>query len=112
LSRGDILLVALPDSDKREEQGTRPAIAVQADDEQSPLLMVIPVTSSLKALRFNYTVEIPPSELNGLTLPSVAMVFQLRSIDRRRIVRKIGQLEPELLASIDEKIWQLLKPTV
>lgn len=112
MSRGDILLVKLPDSDRREEQGTRPAIAVQADEEQSPLLMIIPVTSSLKALRFNYTVEILPSELNGLILPSVAMVFQLRSIDRRRIVRKIGQLEPEILKNIDEKIWQLLKPTV
>jgi mRNA interferase MazF len=110
VSRGDILLVTLPESDQREEKGTRPAIAVQAGEEQSPLLMVIPVTSSLNALRFAYTVEIQPSELNGLTLPSVAMVFQLRSIDRRRIVRKIGQLEPDILASIDEKIWQLLKP--
>jgi uncharacterized protein len=33
MARGDILLVTLPESDKREEKGTRPAIAVQADDE-------------------------------------------------------------------------------
>jgi hypothetical protein len=25
-------------------------------------------------------------------------------------VKKIGQLEPEILAEIDKKIWQLLKP--
>lgn len=62
------------------------------------------------ALHFVFTVEVQPSESNGLTLPSVAMIFQLRAIDRRRIVRKIGQLEPEILAEIDEKIWQLLKP--
>jgi mRNA interferase MazF len=110
MARGDILLVALPESDKREEKGTRPAIAVQADDEQSPMLMVIPVTSSLGALRFAFMVEVQPSELNGLNLPSVAMVFQLRAIDRRRIVKKIGQLEPDILAEIDKKIWQLLKP--
>ena len=110
MARGDILLVTLPESDKREEKGTRPAIAVQADDEQSPMLMVIPITSSMGALRFAFTVEVQPSESNGLTLPSVAMVFQLRAIDRRRIVRKIGQLEAEILAKIDEKIWQLLKP--
>ena len=109
MARGDILLVTLPESDKREEKGTRPAIAVQADDDRSPMLMVIPVTSSLGALRFAFTVEIPPSELNGLTLPSVAMIFQLRAIDRR-IVKKIGRLEPEILTQIDEKIWQLLKP--
>ena len=111
MARGDILLVTLPESDKREEKGTRPAIAVQADDEQSPMLMVIPLTSSVGASRFAFTVEIQPSELNGLTLPSVAMIFQLRAIDRRRIVKKIGRLEPEILAQIDEKIWQLLKPT-
>ncbi len=109
MARGDILLLTLPESDKREEKGTRPAIAVQADDDRSPMLMVIPVTSSLGALRFAFTVEIPPSELNGLTLTSVAMIFQLRAIDRR-IVKKIGRLKPEILTQIDEKIWQLLKP--
>jgi mRNA interferase MazF len=111
MARGDILLVTLPESDKREEKGTRPAIAVQADDEQTPMLMVIPLTSSAGASRFAFTVEVQPSESNGLTLPSIAMVFQLRAIDRRRIVKNIGRLEPEILAQIDEKIWQLLKPT-
>jgi mRNA interferase MazF len=110
VARGDILLVTLPESDRREEKGTRPAIAVQADEDLSPMLMVIPVTSSMGALRFPFTVEIRPSELNGLTLPSVAMVFQLRAIDRRRIVKKIGRLESEILTLIDEQIWQLLKP--
>jgi mRNA interferase MazF len=75
MARGDILLVTLPESDKREEKGTRPAIAVQADDEQTPMLMVVPLTSSVGALRFAFTVEVQPSELNGLTLPSIAMVF-------------------------------------
>jgi mRNA-degrading endonuclease toxin of MazEF toxin-antitoxin module len=31
MARGDILLVGLPESDKREEKGNRPAIAVQTD---------------------------------------------------------------------------------
>jgi mRNA-degrading endonuclease toxin of MazEF toxin-antitoxin module len=74
------------------------------------LLMVIPLSSSVGVSRFAFTVEIEPSELNALTLTSVAMIFQLRAIDRRRIVKKIGRLEPEILAQIDGKIWQLLKP--
>ncbi|WP_158507366.1 type II toxin-antitoxin system PemK/MazF family toxin [Nostoc piscinale] len=45
--RGDVLLVSLPDSDKREEKGNRPAIAVQTDIAVSPMLMIVPVTSSL-----------------------------------------------------------------
>ncbi|BAS57670.1 MazF family transcriptional regulator [Leptolyngbya boryana NIES-2135] len=110
MARGDILLVSLPDSDKREKKGNRPAIAVQTDLGNSPMLMVIPITSSLGALRFSFTVEIKPSKQNGLTLPSVAMVFQMRAIDRKRIIRKIGQLESEYLVQVDAAIWQMLKP--
>ncbi|MBE9105349.1 type II toxin-antitoxin system PemK/MazF family toxin [Nostoc cf. edaphicum LEGE 07299] len=110
MARGDILLVGLPESDKREEKGNRPAIAVQTDIATSPMLMIVPVTSSLGALRFPFTVRIEPSEQNGLTLPSVAMVFQLRAIDRKRIIQKIGELELEYLTQVDAEIWQMLKP--
>jgi mRNA interferase MazF len=110
MARGDILLVGLPESDKREEKGNRPAIAVQTDIATSPMLMIVPVTSSLGALRFPFTVRIEPSEQNGLTLPSVAMVFQLRAIDRKRIIQKIGELELQHLTQVDAEIWQMLKP--
>jgi mRNA interferase MazF len=110
MARGDVLLVALPESNRREEQGTRPAIAVQTDVVVSPMLMVVPITSSLGALRFPFIVKIEPSTTNGLNLVSIAMVFQLRAIDPKRIVRKIGELEPEYLEQIDAEIWQMLKP--
>lgn len=38
MARGDILLVGLPESDKREEKGNRPAIAVQTDAANSPII--------------------------------------------------------------------------
>ena len=63
MARGDILLVALPDSDKREEKGNRPAVAVQTDIASSPMLIIVPVTSALAALRFSFTVRIEPSWL-------------------------------------------------
>ncbi len=107
MAQGDILLVALPESDKREEKGNRPAVAVQTNIAS---LIIVPVTSALAALRFAFTVRIEPSSTNGLTLSSVAMVFQLRAIDRKRIIRKIGELEPKYLAQIDAEIWQMLKP--
>lgn len=46
MARGDIILVALPFSDKHEETGNRPAIAIQAEVVASPMLMIIPLTSS------------------------------------------------------------------
>jgi mRNA interferase MazF len=84
MARGDVLLVGLPETDRREEKGNRPAIAIQTDVANSPMLMVVPITSSLGALRFPFTVKIEPSNLNGLTLSSVAMIFQMRAIDRKR----------------------------
>lgn len=110
MARGDLYLVSLPASEQREEKGTRPAIAVQTDRVSSPMLMVVPVTSSLGAMRFPFTVRIEPSKVNGLTFPSVAMVFQLRAIDRKRLIRKIGQLEAEYLSQVDVEIWKMLKP--
>lgn len=89
MARGDVLLIQLPDSDQREEKGTRPAIAVQTDVAISPMLMVIPVTSLLGAKRFPFTVKLEPSAENELTLTSIAIVFQLRAIDRKRMSAKL-----------------------
>lgn len=85
MARGNVLLVTLPQSERREEKGTRSAIALQTEVGNSAMLMVVPVTSSLGASRFRFTVRIEPSLINGLTQPSIAMVFQLRAIDAKQI---------------------------
>lgn len=43
MARGDILRVSLPESDKRQERGNRPAVAVQTDIAASPMLMIVHV---------------------------------------------------------------------
>jgi mRNA interferase MazF len=108
--RGDVLLVSLPPSDRREQSGRRPAVAVQTDLAGEPMLMVAPVTSNLAALRFAFSVRVEPSNENGLTMPSVVMVFQMRAIDKARIVRTIGRMSNEEMARIDEEIWRMLQP--
>jgi hypothetical protein len=37
--------------------------------------------------------------------------FPNAGIDRKRLIRKIGDLETEYLAQIDTEIWQTLKPS-
>lgn len=108
MARGDVLLVSLPSTDKREQSGRRPAIAVQTDVAGEPMLMVAPVTSNLRAGRFRYAVPIAPSKENGLTLESIVMVFQMRAIDRARIIKKIGQLSTTDLEKVDAEIRAML----
>jgi mRNA interferase MazF len=38
------------------------------------------------------------------------MVFQMRAIDKTRIVRKLGTLSQADMTRIDAAIWQMLKP--
>jgi mRNA interferase MazF len=110
MARGDVLLISLPVSDGREQSGRRPAVAVQTDVAGEPMLMVAPITSNLNALRFAFTVKIEPSEENGLTQTSIVMVFQMRAIDKTRIIKTIGKLSDEDLAQVDAEIWKMLKP--
>ncbi|MGQ9625282.1 MAG: type II toxin-antitoxin system PemK/MazF family toxin [Anaerolineae bacterium] len=93
-----------------EQAGRRPAIAVQADvaSYNLPTLMRVPITGQLSALRFPYTIRVEPSNVNGLTQPSVLLVFQLRAIDRRRILETIGRLEQNYLDQLDAEMRRLL----
>ena len=109
MARGDVLLVNLPASDKREQSGRRPAVAVQTDVAGEPMLMVAPVTSNLSAARFAFSVKIEPSDENGLTQTSIVMIFQMRAIDKTRIVKIVGRLSAADLKKVDAEIWKMLK---
>ena len=102
MSIGDIHWVQLPTAHGREQRGRRPAIILQ--DEQYagglPVILVIPLTTTRTTLRFAGTTSIQPTTENGLRQVSVALVFQLRAIDRRRIEERIGSVSREVLNEI------------
>ena len=51
-------------------------------------------------MRFAGTTLIQPTAENGLQQASVALVFQLRAIDRRRIEERIGSVSVEVVARL------------
>ena len=110
MARGDVFVIELPESELREQTGRRPAVAVQMDVPDGPMLVVAPITSNLAALRFAFAVRVEPSPENGLTVSSVVMVYQIRAVDKRRIIRKIGQMGAADMTRIDAEIWRMLKP--
>lgn len=113
MARGDIFTVELPTPSRgagHEQMGSRPAVVVQTDiaDGMVPTTMVVPITSNSRALRFPYTFAIDPSERNGLAKRSVALVFQLRAIDVRRLGARIGRLEAHHLQKLETEMRCLL----
>ena len=58
-------------------------------------------------MRFAGTTLIRPTVENGLRQASVALVFQLRAIDRGRIQERIGTMSAEVLNAMFEELGKL-----
>jgi mRNA interferase MazF len=110
LAQGEIYWVAFPPSDGREQVGRRPALIVQGEKflQSLPTVWVVPITSNLRAAHFPGTLRIEPNEQNGLTAPSVLLVFQRRAIDKRRLLQLAGKVSPPELDQVLSMIDRLL----
>jgi mRNA interferase MazF len=107
---GDIHWIQLPATNGREQTGHRLAIIVQDETYAGnlPLVLVVPLTTTIVALRFAGTLLIEPNASNGLRQASVALVFQLRAVDRSRIGSKIGTVSDEVLSKIFATLDRLM----
>ena len=106
MKKGEIRIVELPKNDGHEQYGTRPAIILSDTDDN--IAMITPFTSNTRALRYPNTLTIEPNEQNGLNQESVALIFQTRAIDQKRIQNKIGELKKDKMEDIDEKLRRIL----
>ena len=73
-----------------------------------PTVMIVPLTTKIKALDFAGTTLIKPDDKNRLDKESVALAFQLRAIDRKRLFKKIGELKLDQLTKLRNLIKELL----
>jgi mRNA interferase MazF len=106
VNKGEIWVVNIPTTDGHEQYGTRPVIVLA--DTLSSVVVGIPCTTNMRALQFPYTVSIIPSEHNGLMEDSIALVLQIRAIDKKRLQQKIGEVEKEILQKIEGELRRLL----
>jgi mRNA interferase MazF len=109
VNRGEIWQVRLPFADGHEQSGERPVIIIQNDvfTQILPMVVVIPLTSAISAKRFPATLPIQPDGQNGLSIPSVALIFQVRSLDKRRFLRRIGCLDQNDMDQILKRLNKL-----
>ena len=108
--RGEVWLADLgePKQDDHEQAGLRPAVVFQTDD-LSPLgtVVIIPLTTQLKRAGFASTVLIPARRA-GQERDSVALCHQIRAIDRRRLLRQVGEVAPDLMNKIETAVLFVL----
>lgn len=114
MKRGEVVWVDLgnpPGGAGREQAGDRPGVIISAGhaDTGNPMVTLVPLTCKISARRFPHTLDnIVPSSVNGLSCNSVALIFQMRSLDKRRVRNIAGKLEDHYLTQIEEKIKSML----
>jgi mRNA interferase MazF len=99
MRKGEVWRVRLPFTGGHRQAGERPAVVVQDDPfiARLPTVLVVPFTGNQAAARFPGTLLVQPDGQNGLTVPSVALVFQLSAIDQRECVQQLGVLDIQTL---------------
>lgn len=108
-ARGTVVLVSLDPTVGHEQRGARPCVVVTApeinEDQRFPMIGVVPVTGTP-----GEGALYPPLRpgTSGLMKPSCALVDQIRSVDKRRVLRVFGQVSPSELQTIDEGLQLFL----
>ena len=106
IRRGDVCLVSFDPTVGYEIRKTRPALVIQNDigNRYSPLTIVAAITSKVSADPFPVEVVVEPSEANGLSKQSAIRLDQIRTIDRQRIVERLGAVDPGAMRKVDDAI--------
>ena len=109
MRRGEVWKVDIPFTPGHAQAGQRPADSVQDDSfiAALPTVLIVPFTGLQRATRFPGTVLVQPDGHNGLTAPSVALVFQTRALDQRNCLQRLGVLDPATLDQIFAVLDQL-----
>lgn len=103
--RGDIYLVSFDPTVGHEIQKTRPALIIQnnVSNQYSPITIVAALSSQFGNPPHPREVVIPAGK-GGLTVASAVVLNQIRSIDRQRLLKRLGVLDAATMRRVDEAI--------
>ena len=103
--RGDIYYADLNPVCGSEQGGKRPVVVIQNNigNVHSPTLIVATITT--KQDKRKYPTHYPIKENPAFTEPSVIMLEQLRTIDKRRLKDKVCHLDSVMLDHSKGYAW-------
>jgi mRNA interferase MazF len=104
VKRGDIFLVNFDPARGSKQAGFRPAVVVQNDvgNRYSPTTIVIVVTTAAQK-DYPFLVPLKAGE-GGLKKDSAANAAQVLTVDKNRLVRKLGSLPPEKMRQVNRAL--------
>ena len=107
INRGDIYYADLEDNIEGSEQaGIRPVVIVQNDvgNEYSPTTIIVPITSKIQLKARIPTHVFIKKNKKRLITNSIALVEQLKTIDKKRLRYFLGTLDENEIKAIDKAI--------
>jgi mRNA interferase MazF len=103
--RGDIYLVEFDPARGHEIQKTRPALTIQNDigNQYSPITIVAALTSKFDTPPHPTDVIVDRGQ-SGLLQKSAVVLNQIRSVDRQRLIRRLGRLDVVTMRRVDHAL--------
>jgi len=106
IQRGELYLCSFDPTVGHEIKKTRPALVIQNDvgNHYSSLTIVAAISSSVSVVPYPVEVIVQPISGNGLDVRSSIRLDQIRTVDRQRLVRRLGVLDAATMTKVDEAI--------
>ena len=105
IKRGEIYYAELSPVVGSEQGGVRPVLVVQNDvgNKYSPTVIVSAITSQLGKAKLPTHIDLSAEEYN-LPKNSVALLEQIRTLDKRRLQEKVTTLSPSKMREINKAL--------
>lgn len=105
IKRGEIYYADLSPVVGSEQGGVRPVLIIQNDvgNKYSPTVIVSAITSQLGKAKLPTHIELPSTQYN-LPKDSVALLEQIRTLDKRRLKGKLTSLSADKMKEVDRAI--------
>ncbi len=106
--KAEVWIVDLSGSRGHEQKKERPGI-IWRDLDHVKMAIIIPCTTTQECSKFAHTHNLFPTTKNGLSEDSIALVFQMTSIDKKRLIKKLGELDQEDITCIGALLKDMLR---
>lgn len=109
MKQRDIYFADLDPIKGREQQGRRPIVIISGNamNDNMDLCIVCPLTSKIKNYAGN--VVLKKDKTNNLSVDSEVLTFQIRTISKGRLKKKVGEIKPDQFRQIITGLDEILK---